>query len=306
MTNDQTAMKNPWMFLATAISGVAIVLAVDPGRFAFSYVDAGGHALRMRIAGSGSPAVVFESGGTGAGGGPLEAWERVQPAVSRFTCTVAYDRAGSGHSDPGPKPRDARQIARELHTALHTARVSPPYMLVGHSFGGPLNRVFADMYPDEVAGLVLLDPTQEQFVAWEQAREHSERHDAEWQEVQATLEEAQQSSVPPGIPVVLVTAMGPRKLPSFLTEKEKEELRTLRPVWLKFHQDWLDRIPNGRHVITQNSGHGIPFEEPELVVRLIREVVENHHHGWKRSLGLVSGQKVASFDHEERTPVQFP
>src|ERR1043166_8131398 len=121
-------MKKPLRFLATGISGVAIVLAGDPGRFAFSYVDAGGHALRMRIAGSGSPAVVFESGGTGAGGGPLEAWERAH-------------RAGSGHSDPGPKPRDARQIARELRTALHTARVSPPYVLVGHSFGGPLNRV---------------------------------------------------------------------------------------------------------------------------------------------------------------------
>jgi len=230
----------------------------------------------MLICGRGSPTVVFETGGSGASGGPVEAWERVQPAVSKFTRTVTYDRAGIGFSPPGPKPRDARQIARELHIALHNAHVPPPYVLVGHSLGGPLIRVFAGLFPEEVSGMVLVDPTQEEFIAWKQTRESNryERQDDEWKDIQASLTEAHESRVPTNIPVILITAMGPRVLPSFVTEKQKQELKTSRPAWLKFHQEWLEKVPNARHIVTQNSGHGVPFEEPELVVNAIRQTIE--------------------------------
>jgi pimeloyl-ACP methyl ester carboxylesterase len=262
--------------LAVMLTVTAIILAMDPGRFGFKKVDVGGHELRMFISGQGGPAVVFEAGGSPANGGPLEAWERVQPAVSKFATAVSYDRAGIGWSDPGPKPRDARKVARELHTALQNAHVPPPYILVGHSFGGPLSRVYADLYPGEVAGLVLIDPTTEEFVDWEQTHDpkHVERHDDEWKDIVDSLAEARASRVPDGVPVILITAMGPRKLPDFVTEEQRKELRTLRPVWLKFHEEWVGKIPKGRHIITENSGHGVPFEEPELVVKLIREVVE--------------------------------
>ena len=94
----------------------------------------------------------------------------VQPEVSKLTRTVSYDRAGIGWSAPGPEPRDARQIAKELHIALGNAGLPPPFILVGHSFGGPFIRVFADIYPREVSGMVLVDPTQEEFIAWNQSR----------------------------------------------------------------------------------------------------------------------------------------
>jgi pimeloyl-ACP methyl ester carboxylesterase len=272
-------MKKVLVVLAICMSCVAVVLALDPGRFKFQQVDAGGHRLRMRISGHGSPAVVFEAGGTGAAGGPLEAWERVQPAVSKFTTTVTYDRAGIGLSAPGPKPRDAVQIARELHTALANARVAGPYVLVGHSFGGPFIRVFAGLYPDEVAGMLLIDPTQEEFMEWNQARDskHEKRTDEEWNEVVASLTEAHESHVPPGVPVILITAMGPRVLPKSIsiTAEQMQEYRTVKPMWLKFHQEWIEKIPNGRHIITENSGHGVPFEEPELVINTIRQMVEH-------------------------------
>ena len=269
-------MKKTLTLPGIIISGIAILLAVDPRRFAFDHVDVGGHRLRMLICGRGSPTVVFETGGSGASGGPVEAWERVQPAVSKFTRTVTYDRAGIGFSPPGPKPRDARQIARELHIALHNAHVPPPYVLVGHSLGGPLIRVFAGLFPEEVSGMVLVDPTQEEFIAWKQTRESNryERQDDEWKDIQASLTEAHESRVPTNIPVILITAMGPRVLPSFVTEKQKQELKTSRPAWLKFHQEWLEKVPNARHIVTQNSGHGVPFEEPELVVNAIRQTIE--------------------------------
>jgi pimeloyl-ACP methyl ester carboxylesterase len=269
-------MKRILVAFAAVLSCVAVVLALDLGRLRFRMVDAGGHALRMLIAGRGSPTVVFEAGGSGAAGGPLEAWQWVQPRVGQFATTVAYDRAGIGRSTPGPKPRDARQIARELHTALHNASLSPPYILVGHSFGGPLNRVFADLYPAEVGGLILVDPTQEEFINWSQARDpnRAERQDEEWKEIQASLTQARQSRLPEGIPVVLITAMGPRVFPKSMTEKQKEEFRAMKQMWLKFHNDWLNSLSNGEHVVTEKSGHGVPFEEPDLVVRAIRQVVE--------------------------------
>src|SRR5690349_12362607 len=107
-------MRKLLIAIAGSVSCVAIVFALDPGRFAFTEVDAGGHKLRMLVTGHGSPTVVFETGGTPKSGGPLECWERVQPAVSKFTTTVSYDRAGVGLSPKGPRPRDARQVAVEL------------------------------------------------------------------------------------------------------------------------------------------------------------------------------------------------
>jgi pimeloyl-ACP methyl ester carboxylesterase len=270
-------MKKILMLLAIVTGGMAIALAMDVGRFAFTYADAGGHKLRMLVSGHGGPAVVFETGGSAAAGGPLEAWERVQPAVSRFTTTVSYDRAGIGFSPTGPKPRDARHVARELRLALQNAHVAPPYVLVGHSFGGPLIRVFAGMYPEDVCGLVLVEPTQEEFIEWNVARNsgHEEkRNDEEWKDIMASLAEAHESRVPDGIPVTLITGMGPRVLPDFVNEKDREEFKTTRPVWLKFHTEWLEKIPNGKHIVTEESGHMVPFEQPELVVQAIREVVD--------------------------------
>jgi pimeloyl-ACP methyl ester carboxylesterase len=269
-------MRKIFPVVAAVVSCAAIALALDPGHFAFTYVDVGGHKLRILISGHGSPSVVFETGGSPATGGPLEGWERVQPAVSQFTRTVSYDRAGTGLSDPGPQPRDAKQVARELHSALHNANVLPPYVLVGHSFGGPMIRVFAGMYSDEVAGLVLIDPTQEEFIYWNQSREtnHVERQDAEWKEIQASLTEAHESQVPEGILVILITGMGPRSFPGFVTETQKQEYRTVHQMWLKFHTEWLNTVPNSQHVITENSGHNVPVLEPDLIVGVIRQTVE--------------------------------
>jgi pimeloyl-ACP methyl ester carboxylesterase len=91
----------------------------------------------------------------------LDSWARVQPAIAQFTRVCSYDRAGYGYSDPGPMPRTSSRIASELHEALRSAGEKPPYLLVGHSFGGYNVRVFNGDYPDEVAGLVLVDSTQE-------------------------------------------------------------------------------------------------------------------------------------------------
>jgi pimeloyl-ACP methyl ester carboxylesterase len=118
-------------------------------------VDVGGHRMHLHCTGSGSPTVVLEPGHGGASSDL--GW--VAPAVARDSTVCVYDRAGRGWSDPADGPQDAARIAADLHTLLEQAQVSGPYVLAGHSFGGLYVQTFAATYPDQVAGLVLLDST---------------------------------------------------------------------------------------------------------------------------------------------------
>jgi pimeloyl-ACP methyl ester carboxylesterase len=117
-------------------------------------VSVGHHRLHIRCDGDGGPPVVFDA----ALGGSSLSWSLVQPAVARLTRTCSYDRAGFGWSDAGPLPRTASRLADELHELLRGAAVLPPYVLVGHSYGGLVMRLYAARHPNDVAGLVLIEP----------------------------------------------------------------------------------------------------------------------------------------------------
>jgi len=124
-------------------------------------VSVGNHKLHINCMGQGSPTVITESGATGTS---IEWSAWVQPQVASATRVCAYERAGLGWSEAGPGPRDATQITGELHTLLKNADIPGPYVLVGHSVGGHYTRVYADRYPEEVAGMVLVDSSHpEQF-----------------------------------------------------------------------------------------------------------------------------------------------
>jgi pimeloyl-ACP methyl ester carboxylesterase len=106
-------------------------------------------------------------------------WDWVQPEVAKTTRVCAYDRAGMGWSDPGPSPRDARQITNELHLLLSKANIPGPYVLVGHSAGGLYARLYADHYPNEVVGMVLLDPGHPDMATRIPALQAKDRADAQ-------------------------------------------------------------------------------------------------------------------------------
>jgi pimeloyl-ACP methyl ester carboxylesterase len=261
----QGGVPFPLTFKRTSATATKSLLTVQK-------IDVGGHALNTLSGGEATPAVIFEAG-FGAG---IESWATVQSTTAKFARTVSYDRAGIGQSDAGPKPRAAKQIAQELHTALQKARIAPPYVLVGHSFGGIYVRVFADLYPKEVAGLVLIDPSQEAFDEWTKGHPEAQRFSREEQiakapagvrdesaEVSASYAQAREAKVPAGIPVILLTAMKDDTMPV-----------DVRKVWSQLHEAWIAKVPGGKHIVVENSGHFIQGEQPQVVIDAIRQVVD--------------------------------
>jgi pimeloyl-ACP methyl ester carboxylesterase len=121
-----------------------------PGRL----LDLGTHRLHLLESGRGGPTVVLEAGLMST----VLSWSELHSLLAGSFRVVSYDRAGLGWSDLGPMPRTADRIVEELHTLLQRAAIPPPYVLVGHSFGGLTMPLFAARFPDEVAGMVLVDP----------------------------------------------------------------------------------------------------------------------------------------------------
>lgn len=244
----------------------------DPSAPKLESVDAGGHRIKLLTAGSGGPTVILE-GGFGAG---IASWTTIHGEIAKFTRVVAYDRAGLGQSELGPKPRTAKVFATELHTALKNAGIAPPYVLVGHSMGGITVRVFADMYPQEVAGLVLVDPSQEGFNDWlkahpsalmkeaeAQIKKASEGIRAENEGVEASYEQARKSKVPAKVPVIVLVA----------TKTPAGAEAATSAAWMAQQKEWVKKVPQAKLVLADQSGHMIQFEQPALVIEAIKEEV---------------------------------
>ena len=143
---------------AITLSACSILAATTPEpKPAGRLVDLGGHRLHVSCTGKGSPTVVVENG---LGDFSFD-WILVQSRVSRFARICTYDRAGYAWSDPGPKPRTFSQLNLELRETLSKLGETGPFVLVGHSYGGPVVRSFAATYPHDVAGMVLVDAAHE-------------------------------------------------------------------------------------------------------------------------------------------------
>ena len=152
------------LMIAIAAAGIgALALlyqAVGTARDRRTYIapgelgPAGGHRLHYRCAGTGAPAVVLEAGIAASS----LTWSRVQPIIAHFTRVCSYDRAGLAWSEPASSQRALPALVSELRHLLDSAQVPRPYVLVGHSFGGLVIRAFARAHPQDVAGLVFVDP----------------------------------------------------------------------------------------------------------------------------------------------------
>ena len=235
-------------------------------------VDVGGRQLYLTCEGEGSPTVVLESGGRGHSGG----WYLVQPFVAGFTRVCAYDRAGTGYSESAPLNETAQETADELHSLLATAGIDGPYVMVGHSLGGILVRVFANRYLNEVAGMVLVDTGHGDPVA----RFQEVLTPEEWQQVRNLILHADEGFTLPGgldllgpdlgdIPLVVLTA-GKRDTSPW----PPDIAQRLQQVQQVTQEELLTLSSNSTHVIGEESGHGIQIDQPDLVIQAIRRVAE--------------------------------
>jgi pimeloyl-ACP methyl ester carboxylesterase len=290
-------------------------------------VDIGGYRLHLQVEGEGSPTVVLDSGAGGIG----LAWELVRPAIAKATRVVAYDRAGLGWSDPSPRSRDAVTMAEELHALLTNAHVPGPYILVGHSLGGPVARQFAARYPGEVAGLVMVDSAHEQ-----QAKRFPARLVKMFEGMKpmvAIMKLAGRSGIFALNPK-LVPVDGLSKLPAQTAEKIRgvlaassrhlettldETLSVIaaktQPVstlgdlpltvishgqldanavppglgqevrdayeraWQELQGEITALSTQSRRIVAERSGHNVIFDQPELVIQSVLEMVESTRAG---------------------------
>jgi pimeloyl-ACP methyl ester carboxylesterase len=269
-------------------------------------VDVGGYRLHINCVGTGSPTVVIEAG-LGDWSASWSSW--VQPEMAKTTRVCTYDRAGMGWSEPGPLPRTADRFAHELHTVLHTAHIPGPYVLVGHSLGGLLVRVFAHAYADDVVGVVLIEsmhPSQAKPSA-----------PATPPQASAPASELWIATLPARIGVLRMLA-GPLDLkgglspevanayvafsvtPRFIQTQLDEgqglgaSLAQAGAVtsfgavplivlsrghdpdqdWQGMQADLLHLSSQSHQVIADQSGHNVQFDQPEAAVRAIVQMVE--------------------------------
>ncbi len=164
-----------WVTWGTALLAVAIGASLLAETLAESrdrarnpapgqLVDVGGHRLHLLCKpappGTDGPTVVIEQGV----GSPSILWWPIQDRISAFARVCTYDRAGYQWSDPAPGPQTLQDRVTDLHTLLHKAAIPGPYVLAGHSFGGPLTRLYTSTYPNDVAALVLVDAAPEAVI----------------------------------------------------------------------------------------------------------------------------------------------
>lgn len=265
----------------------------------------GGRKMYLECRGVGSPTVVLVSGTRGAhddwthlidpanpAGARNSSDSAVFPQVGRFTRVCAYDRPGTSrlddtHTDSTPvrQPTTAQQGVADLHALLIAAKEPGPYVLVGHSWGGLIARLFASTYPDDVSGLVLVDPASEflkrsltpaQWATYIRAtKKLIESNDLEAPDHERTLDLLH--AAPPrvrAIPVVVLTSDKRFDFGAGGTETW--------PAW-RTAQDGLAKLLKAKHVSDTNSGHAIQMEQPQLVINAIHEVVDATRNGSRQS-----------------------
>jgi pimeloyl-ACP methyl ester carboxylesterase len=288
--------------------------AVEESDFAGLVDIGGGRQMYMECSGTGSPTVVLESGLRGA----ADVWSMssagegaptVFPEVAKFTRVCAYDRPGTvvggespSRSDPVSQPTTAQDAVTDLHALLSASEEPGPYVLVGHSYGGLVVRLYAMTYPQEVSGLVLIDAiseflqagmTPEQRELWKPLIDPVTQEDiAEYEGIERSdmdrsFEEVRAAAPLHPLPLVVLSADRPwgPQIPSLiasgvlLPDTPPDFGYVIDAAQKPAQEDLANLVPNAEHITETNSGHDIHNEQPQLVIDAIRQVVDAAREG---------------------------
>jgi len=271
-------------------------------------IDVGGDKMHIDCTGEGNPAVILDSGP----GDSYISWRKVQPQISKFTRVCSYDRAGIGYSDPSSRPRTSKVMAEELHALLQAAGVAAPYVLAGHSMGGYDVRLYASLYRNEVAGMVLVDsahPEQgERLPGFNEADAHMIRQlelmefstpfglprllgfcsdDARVRAAECnfhTFREkvAEEKALPESASQAAATGtLGDLPLVVLSHDPDKpalglppEMLGPVETAWTQMQEELAHLSTRGARTVAKNSGHYVQLDRPDAVVEAVQGIVE--------------------------------
>lgn len=238
-------------------------------------IDVGGYRLALRCDGQGAPTVIFENGAMPF----VDVFEGFRQQAAQRWRACSYDRAGTGKSEPGPAPRDAATIADELDRLLAAAGERPPYILAPLSAGAFYILMYVHRYPQNVAGIVMIDPRlpayqlavpsvlddPEKAALIEKLPEGYRLEYQPWNDDARWLIDA----VPlPDIPIAVLTANSPEQIASFKPPLDD------RALWVQSHGDLADSVPRARHILVDDAGHMIHQQNPQAVLDAIAWVVD--------------------------------
>lgn len=248
-------------------------------------IDVGGRKLDCCVYGKGSPTVVLVSGLEA----PQAYWNSVVPELAAKTTVVTYDRAGVGKSEIGDLPTHGERSAKDLQVLLDKSAVPRPYLLVGHSYGGNVVRLFASMDPEDTGGLILEDTQHEdvlvelrkilkgkdleafdQLMADRFRTPEDPKTEADYREI--TKEQIRKSKPLPRIPFVILTSAGRAEAmrPLF----SDEAIAEIAKSDLALNEKLAALIPGGRQISVEGTGHDIHVDKPEALIAPVAEMIK--------------------------------
>ncbi|WP_260412502.1 alpha/beta fold hydrolase [Alkalihalobacillus sp. TS-13] len=213
-----------------------------------------------------SPTIVFESGY----GWSLDNWQPIIEKISDFANVFMYDRDGIGKSGCSNRPKHSLQIVENQRTLLKKANIKPPYILVGHSFGGVNVRLFASNYPEEVIGVILLDSVHEdqnKKMVPLFTKEVQQRYlgqftvEASLKEFEESLEQVRETNLG-NIPLIVLTG-----------GTQPHHTQESMDLWMEFQKELTELSTRSKHIVVEKAGHAIHMDSPDDVIDAIREMI---------------------------------
>ena len=266
------------------------------------------HRMHIECSGESETTIIVDSG---IGGSSIE-WSMVRDILENGIRFCTYDRSGYGWSDPGASKRTTENISSELHELLHVSGQKPPYVFIGHSFGGFTARYFSYQYPNEVIGLILIEsshPDQAELMGKLktgsnkrttgvnplqlphkdfinklaenrrlQAGFLNSRRKAIFSQMdeikyfQTSANQVKEAFPIPEIPIVVITHG--KKIWPLTTEGQEMER-----IWTNLQQSLTELTNQGEHIIAKNSGHNVHLDEPELIANTIKQLLHKLNKG---------------------------
>ncbi|WP_246025997.1 alpha/beta fold hydrolase [Peribacillus cavernae] len=235
-----------------------------------AFIELNGFKLftKYYVQNRGKPTIVMDAGY----GDYSKTWDTLIPEAANLTRVFVYDRAGLGKSEKSPNPRTSAEMVKELNDLLQKSKIKPPYILVGHSFGGVNVRLYATEFPEKVAGVILVDSTpadyRERFLPtmpaeFQEAYKKQFILEGTYDEFMESLNQLSENRYLGSIPLIVLSA---GKKAYYSTESQA--------LWHKMQKEILGISENSELIIAENSAHYIQNDRPEIVIGAIKRLIQ--------------------------------